>query len=49
MDAQGKEILKNTYHGLHKILNMRELSSGIYFLRIESENKNVQYKIVKPN
>ncbi len=49
MDTQGKEILKNTYYGLHNILNMSKLSSGIYFLRIESENNNVQYKIVKPN
>lgn len=49
MDTQGKEILKNTYYGLHNILNMSKLNSRIYFLRIESENNNVQYKIVKPN
>ena len=46
IDSNGKIVL-NTIVSPNSNINVETLTSGVYFVQLEIENKNVSYKFIK--
>lgn len=48
LDSKGQKLNRVTQKGKRKAqLDLRNLESGIYFIRVESQKKTMSYKIIK--